>query len=122
MEMLVGRSVQLSAGAGGFPVTAYSIHIDGLDQVVQLERSARKWPGLPEQFSFFLMEEGEARLYRVRHDWIDISGNYTLFDQTGLKIGHLTGHLFDLGGRWDVRSASSARHILRLSCNSSAGC
>ncbi|MFY9877251.1 MAG: hypothetical protein WAL20_16670, partial [Rhodomicrobium sp.] len=44
MDMLIGRSVQLSAGAGGFPVTAYSIHIDGLDQVIQLERSARKWP------------------------------------------------------------------------------
>jgi hypothetical protein len=102
MDMLVGRSVQLSAGAGGFPVTAYSIHIEGLDQVIQLERSARKWPGLPEQFSFFLMEDGEAKLYTLRQDWIDISGDYTLFDQTGAKIGRLSGHLFDLGGRWDV--------------------
>ena len=102
MDMLVGRSVQLSAGAGGFPVTAYSIHIEGLDQVIQLERSARKWPGLPEQFSFLLMEDGEAKLYRLRHDWIDISGSYSLFDQTGAKVGHLTGHLLDLGGRWDV--------------------
>src|SRR3974390_2381406 len=40
MDMLVGRRVQLSAGAGGFPVIAYSIHIDGMDQVIQLERSA----------------------------------------------------------------------------------
>jgi hypothetical protein len=102
MDMLVGRSVQLSAGAGGFPVTAYSIHIDGLDQVIQLERSARKWPGQPEQFSFLVMENGEARLYTLRHDWIDISGSYTLFDQTGARIARLTGHLFDLGGRWDV--------------------
>jgi hypothetical protein len=102
MDMLVGRSVQLSAGAGGFPVTAYSIHIEGLDQVIQLERSARKWPGLPEQFSFFLMEDGEARLYRLRQDWINIGGDYTLYDQTGAKIGHLNGHLFDIGGRWDV--------------------
>ena len=94
MDMLVGRSVQLSAGAGGFPVTAYSIHVEGLDQVIQLERSARKWPGLPEQFSFFLMEDGEAKLYRLRHDWIDIGGNYTLFDQTGAKIGHLNGPSF----------------------------
>ena len=102
MDMLVGRSVQLSAGARGFPVTAYSIHVDGLDQVILLERSARKWPVMPEQFSFFLMEGGEARLYTLRHDWIDISGSYTLFDQTGAKIARLTGHLFDLGGRWDV--------------------
>jgi hypothetical protein len=102
MDMLVGRSVQLSAGAGGFPVIAYSIHIEGLDQVIQLERSARKWPGMPEQFSFFLMEDGEARLYRLRQDWINIGGDYTLFDQTGARIGHLSGHLFDIGGRWDV--------------------
>ena len=74
-----------------------------MEQVIQLERSARKWPGIPEQFSFFLMEDGEAKLYRLRHDWIDFSGNYTLFDQTGAKIGHLTGHFFDVGGRWDVR-------------------
>jgi hypothetical protein len=102
MDLMVGRSVQLSAGAGGFPVTAYSIHIDGHDQVIQLERSARKWPGLPEQFSFFLMEDGEARLYTLRQDWIDISGDYTLYDQTGAKIGRLTGHIFDPGGKWDV--------------------
>ena len=105
MEMLVGRSVQLSTGAGGFPVIAYSIHIDGLDQVIQLERSARKWPGMPEQFSFFLMEGGEARLYRLRQDWIDLGGDYTLFDKTGAKIGRLNGHLFDIGGRWDVTIA-----------------
>lgn len=102
MDMLVGRSVQLSAGAGGFPVTAFSIHIEGLDQVIQLERSARKWPGLPEQFSFFLMEDGEARLYRLRQDWIDIGGDYSLYDQRGARIGRLNGHLFDIGGRWDV--------------------
>ncbi|MGB9024849.1 MAG: hypothetical protein WA384_16865 [Rhodomicrobium sp.] len=102
MEMLVGRSVQLSTGAGGFPVIAYSMHIDGLDQVIQLERSARKWPGMPEQFSFFLMEDGEARLYRLRQDWIDLGGDYTLYGQTGAKIGRLNGHLFTAAGRWDV--------------------
>ncbi len=102
MDMLVGRSVQLSTGAGGFPVVAYSLHIEGLDQVIQVERSARKWPGMPEQFSFMMMEDGEARLYRLRQDWIDIGGDYTLYDQTGAKIGRLNGHFFDIGGRWDV--------------------
>ncbi len=119
MEMLVGRSVQLSTGAGGFPVTAYSIHIEGLDQIVQLERSARKWPGLPEQFSFFLMEDGEAKLYRLRHDWMDISGNYTLFDQTGSKIGHVTGHLFRSRG---TLGCQTLWRKLALSRNHSAAC
>src|SRR3974377_682335 len=36
MEMLVGRSVALTTGAGGFPVIAYTIHIEGQDQVIQL--------------------------------------------------------------------------------------
>jgi hypothetical protein len=102
MDMLVGRSVQLSAGAGGFPVTAYSINVDGLDEVVQLERSARKWPGMPEQFSFFVMKDGEVKVYRLRQDWIDFSSDYTLFDQTGAKIGRLEGHFFNAAGCWDV--------------------
>jgi hypothetical protein len=120
MDMLVGRSVQLSTGAGGFPVTAFSIHIEGLDQVIQLERSARKWPGMPEQFSFFLMEGGEARLYKLRQDWIDIAGDYTLYDQTGTRIGRVNGHLFDIGGRWDVSlavgSPSHLATVLQLTC------
>lgn len=102
MDMLVGRSVQLSTGAGGFPVTAFSINVDGHDQIIQLERSARKWPGLPEKFSFFLIEKGEAKLYRLRQDWINIGGDYTLYDQTGARIGHLNGRVVDIGGRWDV--------------------
>jgi hypothetical protein len=118
MDMLVGRSVQLSAGAGGFPVTAFSLHIEGHDQVIQLERSARKWPGLPEQFSFFLMEEGEARLYRLKQDWINIGGDYTLLDQTGARVGHLNGHLFDVAGRWDVtltgKQSSHLATVLQL--------
>src|SRR3974377_1194664 len=39
MDMLVGRSVQLSTGAGGFPVIAYSIHIEGLAPGVHTQRS-----------------------------------------------------------------------------------
>jgi hypothetical protein len=105
MDMLVGRSVQLSAGAGGFPVTAFSVHIEGYDQVIQLERSARKWPGLPEQFSFFLMVDGEVRLYRLRQDWISLGGDYTLFDQKGARVGRIKDHVFNFGGRWDVSIA-----------------
>ena len=120
MDMLIGRSVQLSAGAGGFPVTAYSILIDGLEEVVQLDRSARKWPGMPEQFSLFMMEDGEARVYRLRQDWIDFTRDYTLYDQTGAKIGRLNGHLFDVGGRWDVTlDGDQPKHlatVLQLVC------
>ncbi|MFT4080358.1 hypothetical protein [Rhodomicrobium sp.] len=102
IDLLVGRSVQLSTGARGFPVTSWSLNIDGHDQIVQVERSARKWPGLPEEFSFFLIEGGEARFYRLRQDWINFGGDYTLYDQTGARIGHLNGHVFHMAGRWDV--------------------
>ncbi len=55
-----------------------------------------------EQFSFFLMQDGEARLYRLRQDWIDFGGDYTLYDQTGAKVGRLEGHFFNAAGCWDV--------------------
>ncbi len=120
MDMLVARSVQLSTGANGFPVTAYSVHVEGHDAVIQLERSARKWPGLPEQFSFFLMDGGEAKLYRLRQDWIDFGGDYTLYDQTGARVGRLKGHFFDIGGRWTVTLApKQPAHLatmLQLTC------
>jgi hypothetical protein len=105
MDLLIGRSVQLSAGAGGFPVTAFSLNVDGHDQVIQVERSARKWPGLPEKFSFFLLTDGEAKFYSLRQDWINIGGDYTLYSQTGERVGHLNGRVIDIGGRWDVEIA-----------------
>ena len=40
LDLLLGRSVQLTHGAGGFPVPAYSINVTGHDQLVQVERSA----------------------------------------------------------------------------------
>lgn len=106
MDLLIGRSVQLSAVAGGFPVTAFSLNVSGHDQIIQVERSARKWPGMPEKFSFFLLQNGEARLFHLRQDWINIGGDYTLYDQTGTRIGHLNGRIIDIGGRWDVSIAA----------------
>jgi hypothetical protein len=106
MDLLIGRSVQLSAVAGGFPVTAFSVNVNGFDQLIQVERSARKWPGMPERFSFFLVEGGEASMFRLRQDWINIGGDYTLYDQTGARIGHLNGRVIDIGGRWDVTLAA----------------
>lgn len=122
MDLLIGRSVQLSSGAGGFPVTAFSLNVSGHDQVIQVERSARKWPGLPEKFSFFLLQEnGEARLYRLRQDWVNIGGDYTLYDQTGTRIGHLNGRVIDIGGRWDVtldaeHDSPVMQAVLQLTC------
>lgn len=103
MEVLLGRSLQLTVGAHGLPVVCYSINISGHDQIIQLERSAHKWPFMPENFSFFLLQDRKAQFYRLRRDWISIGQDYTLYDGTGAQIGHLNGRILDLGGRWDVK-------------------
>ena len=103
LDMLMGRSLQLTLGAHGFPVAAFSLNISGHDQMINVERSAHKWPLVPEDYSFFLLEDKRARFYRLRRDWISIGADYTLFDQKGERVGHLNGRVLNLGGRWDVR-------------------
>ena len=39
MDLLLGRSMQLTHGAKGFPVTAYSINLTKHEQLIQVERS-----------------------------------------------------------------------------------
>jgi hypothetical protein len=103
MDMLMGRSLQLTVGAKGFPVAAYLVNLAGHDQIVNVERSARKWPFVPENFSFFVLDDKRPRFYRLRRDWISIGQDYTLYDEAGEKIGHLNGRVITLGGRWDVK-------------------
>jgi hypothetical protein len=121
LELMTGRSLQLSFGAKGVPVTSFSVVISGHDQVMGLERSAWKLPGFPESFSFFILKDKMPALYRLRRDWISIGANYSLFDQTGALVGRLRGRIFNLGGRWDItlRPDSSSREldaVLQLFC------
>ena len=73
MDLMIGRSLQLTLGARGLPVTCFSINVGDHTNMVYLERSAFKWPLLPENFSFFLLEDGKLgvlspapRLHRSR--------------------------------------------------------
>lgn len=100
MDMMLGRSIQQTLAAHGLPVTTYSINTSEDDYLVTLERSAHKWPLLPENFSFFLMQEGEPKFYRFRRDFINLGGDYTLIDQHGEHVGHIDGAIFTIGGRW----------------------
>jgi hypothetical protein len=79
MDLMIGRSLQLTLGARGLPVTAFSINAGEHDDVVYLERSANKWPLAPEHFSFFLLDDGRPQFYRLKRDVIDLGGDYTLF-------------------------------------------
>jgi hypothetical protein len=100
MDMMLGRSIQQTLAAHNFPVMTYSINTSEDDYLVTLERSAHKWPLFPENFSFFLMNEGEPSFYRFRRDWINLGGDYTLIDQHGEHVGHIDGAIFTIGGRW----------------------
>lgn len=103
MDLMIGRSLQLTIGARGLPVVAFSANIGDHDFIVYLERSANKWPLLPENFSFTILSEGRPEFYRLQRALIDLGGDYTLYDQKGQIIGDLSGRLFSLGGHWTGR-------------------
>ena len=103
MDLMVGRSLQLTLGAQGLPVTCFSINTGDHDNMVYLERSAHKWPLLPENFSFFLLEDGKPQFFRLRRDYIDLGGDYTLFNQHNQPVGYLDGKVFSIGGKWKGR-------------------
>lgn len=121
MDLMLGKSLQLTLGARGLPVTVFSLNIGDHDHVVYLERSANKWPGMPESFSFFLMDEGKPQFFRLRQNFIDLGGDYTLYDQRGRAIGALNGKLLTIGGKWVARVREDAADprlmmVLKLFC------
>jgi hypothetical protein len=103
MDLMIGRSLQLTLGARGLPVTAFSINVNDHDDVVYLERSANKWPLAPEHFSFFLLDERRPQFYRLKRDVINLGGDYTLFSHRNEVVGRLDGKVFTLGGKWRGR-------------------
>lgn len=100
MDLMVGRSLQLTIGARGLPVTAFSINTDDDDFIIYLERSAFKWPLLPEHFSFFLMRDGKPEYFRLQRAFINVGGDYTLYDQNNNKIGYIDGQILSIAGKW----------------------
>jgi len=121
MDLMLGRSLQLTHGARGLPVVAFSANIGDHEFMVYIERSANKWPFLPENFSFFILEDKRPMFYRLRRDFIDISGDYTLYDEQNRKIGRIDGKIFTLGGFWRGRVKSERADprlmmVLQLFC------
>lgn len=103
MDLMLGRSLQLTHGARGLPVVCFSANIGDHEFMVYIERSANKWPFMPENFSFFILEDKRPMFYRLRRDFIDIGGDYTLFDEQNRRIGRIDGKIFTLGGHWRGR-------------------
>ncbi|MEM9669932.1 MAG: hypothetical protein AAF950_13480 [Pseudomonadota bacterium] len=97
MEMKVGRSMQLSCGAG-VPVPAFSINLARHDQIIEVERCARKWPFLPEKFTFFIQTKAGPKFYTLHRKMISIGADYKLFDHQGRHIGDIDHRIINLGG------------------------
>lgn len=121
MDLMIGRSLQHTIGARGEPVTTYAVNIGSHEYVVMLERSANKWPLLPENFSFFIMDNGEPRFYRLRRTLLNLGGDYTLLDERDREVGHVDGRVVTIGGYWDCRiradhASSQLVMVLQLFC------
>lgn len=99
MDMMLARSLQQTLGARGIPVMSYTINTNSQDFVVYVERSANKWPLMPENFSFFMLDGKEPKFYRLRRAFINLGGDYTLYDQKNDVIGWLDGSFFSFG-KW----------------------
>ncbi len=100
MELLIGRSLQQTIASRGLPVMAFSINNGSDDYIIYLERSANKWPFMPENFAFFIMNKDGCDFYRFKRDLINLGGDYTLYDQQDKMIGHLDGKVLSIGGKW----------------------
>ena len=103
MDLMLARSIQETVGARGLPVSCFAANTNDADQVVYLTRSANKWPFLPEHFSFFLIDDGVPKFYRLKQDIISIGMDYSLYDGQGNKIGLLDGKLLTVGGLWKCK-------------------
>lgn len=121
MDLMMGRSLQLTHGAGKFPVTSFNVNVSNHDQMIQVERSANKWIGFPEKFSFFVLRDNKPYFYRLQRTWISFGVDYKLYDQSNNQIGYLDGKLINIGGKWNVsihkdHSDSQLNSVIQLFC------
>jgi hypothetical protein len=117
MDLMVARSLQQTLAARGEPVVSYAMNIGDHEYVVHLERSANKYPLLPEYFGFFLMDDGKPRFYKLRRALINLGGDYALLDERDNVVARISGRLFTLTGYWKcaVRAEhASARLVMVL--------
>lgn len=100
MDLMLARSVQQTIGARGIPVCTYSVNTSGEDQVVYIERSANKWPLMPENWSFFLMCNGKLEFYRIRQKLIRWGDDYLIYNGRDEIVGVLDGAALSIAGKW----------------------
>ncbi len=121
MDLMLARSIQQTLGARLLPVMTYSVNNAGEDQVIYIERSANKWPLLPENFSFFLMNDGKMEFFRIRQDFIRLGDDYTVYNGQDEEIAVLDGAFFTIAGKWRGRvredyASTPLLNTLKLFC------
>lgn len=121
MDLLLARSVQQTLGARGLPVMTYAVNTDDHEQVVYIERSANKWPLLPENFSFFLMDDNRVEFFRIRQDFIRFGEDYTVLNERNETVARIDGAVFSIGGKWRVKirpdyKSPRLHTVLKLFC------
>jgi len=114
MDLMLARSLQQTLGSRLLPVMTYSVNVAGEDQVVYIERSANKWPLLPENFSFFLMNNGKLEFYRIRQNFFRLGDDYSIYNERDEKIGLIDGAVLTITGKWRVRVKEqyAEKHLL----------
>ncbi|MDJ0920090.1 MAG: hypothetical protein QNI84_03115 [Henriciella sp.] len=120
-ELLLGRSMQLTLGAGGLAVPSFSINLGRHEQLIQLERSAHQLPFFPESYSFFLQTKSGPKFYRLKRNVMCFGTDFSVLDQQGRKIGKLDGRVVNLGGAWMVKldpayANAKLEAVLQLFC------
>ncbi len=115
MDLMLGRSLQQTLGARGLPVMTFSINTDDDQYIIYLERSANKWPFMPEHYSFFLVDDnGDPEFYRLRRRFIDLGGDYILYNHKGDKVGEIDGKMLSIGGKWSGKVMKGHHATKRL--------
>lgn len=103
MDLMLARSISQTIGARMLPVMTYAINNSGESQVVTLERSANKWPLMPENFSFFMLKDKKLEFFRIKQDFIRLGDDYTVFNGRNEPIAILDGAFFTISGKWRGR-------------------
>ncbi|MGF1650783.1 MAG: hypothetical protein ACFCUN_10050 [Hyphomicrobiaceae bacterium] len=103
MDLMLARSVSQTIGARLLPVMTYSVNSSGENQVVYVERSANKWPVMPENFSFFLLRGGKLEFFRIRQKFIRFGDDYLIYNGRDEIIGLIDGAGLSLMGKWRCR-------------------
>ena len=104
MDLMIGRSLQLTLGARGLPVTVLLAQ-RRRPRATWSTSSARPTSGrcCRRTSRSSCSRTASRQFYRLRRDFIDLGGDYTLYNHHNQTIGRLDGRVFSIGGNWKGR-------------------